>query len=193
CATARSRSTPAPTDAGHRHGASRRDHAGLRRRARARGRGRALAAGRAHDCGRAAFRSVGGVVGRQRRTGHAGGAGATRRRRGRHRRSPWAGRPAPRLPALPHPGIRAGMTSAPHFRRTVPMRLSPRLPLLLLPLLLAACAGGGGTRAPADTGALLAPADAAAPTTAPAADALGPEPAPAASTVALADSPGASA
>lgn len=51
------------------------------------------------------------------------------------------------------------------------MRLSPRLrlSLLLLPLLLAACAGDGGTRAPDSAGALVAPADAtAAPVAAPA-------------------------
>ena len=44
------------------------------------------------------------------------------------------------------------------------MRLSPRLrlSLLLLPLLLAACAGAGGTRAPDSAGALVAPVDAPA-------------------------------
>src|SRR5690606_40211407 len=81
------------------------------------------------------------------------------------------GRPAPVLPAFPHPGIRARMKSARHFRRTVPMRLSPRLrlSLLLLPLLLAACAGDGGTRVPDNAGALVAPADTtAAPVAAPA-------------------------
>ena len=78
------------------------------------------------------------------------------------------------------------------------MRLSLRLPLLLLPLLLAACAGSGGTRAPTNTGVLPAPADAtaqaaAAPAdgvaspTAFAADAFAADGAPAASTLALAD------
>ena len=84
------------------------------------------------------------------------------------------------------------------------MRLSLHLPLLLLPLLLAACAGAGGPRAPTHTGALLAPPDTTAPAvaaptgeaagpTAFAADAVAADPAPDASTLPVAtpqDAPG---
>src|SRR5690606_20594987 len=174
CAAARSRPTPAPTDARRGLGAARRKRAGVRRRALARCRGRALAAVPCPGCGRGTLRSVGGVACRQRGPCPAGGTGATWRRRVGHRRSTRTRWPAPRLPAVPHPEFRAGMKSATHPRRTVPMtlplrlspRLSPRLSLFLPLLLLAACAGGGGARPSAAEGARIAPPVAAGSATA---------------------------